>query len=198
MTDKEAAIQQIANNNNGIVTATQVTEAGIPRRCLSAMVESGAIHRVERGIYTLPDNWEDEMYFMQHRFSKGIYSHETALYLHNMIDRTPIRYTMTFPFGYNTGSVKKQGIIAKLSTEETYELGIITMPSPSGNSVKVYDIERTLCDIVKARHRADIQVINQAMKAYASSKNKDIEKLMNYANRFRVKLKILKYMEVLL
>lgn len=198
MTDNEAAIQQILKTNNGFVTTTQVTEAGIPRRCLSAMVESGAIYRVDRGIYALPELWEDEIFFMQYRFSKGIFSHETALYLHGTTDRTPIRYTMTFPFGYNTGSVKKQGIIAKLSTEETYELGIITMRSPSGNTVKVYDIERTLCDIVKARHRGDIQVINQAMKTYASSKNKDIAKLMNYADRLRVKPKVLKYMEVLL
>ncbi len=198
MTDNEAAIQQILKINNGIVTTTQVTEAGIPRRCLSAMVDSGIIYRVERGIYALPEVWEDEMFFMQYRFSKGIFSHETALYLHGMTDRTPIRYTMTFPFGYNTGSVKKQGIVAKLSTEETYELGIIEMSSPAGNPIKVYDIERTLCDIVKARHRADIQVINQAMKTYASSKEKDIAKLMSYADQLRVKPKVLKYMEVLL
>ena len=198
MAGNETAIQQILINNKGIVTTTQVTEAGIPRRCLSAMVESGAIYRVTRGIYALPDAWEDELFFMQYHFAKGIFSYETALYLHGMTDRTPIRYTMTFPFGYNTGSVKKQGILAKLSTEETYDLGIITMPSPSGNPIKVYDIERTLCDIVKSRHSADIQVINQAMKTYVSSKSKDIAKLMNYAERLRVKPKILRYMEVLL
>lgn len=198
MTNNITEIEQILKKNNGIVTTSQVTEAGIPRRCLSTMVESGVIYRVNRGIYALPGVWEDELFFIQYRFTKGIFSHETALYLHGLTDRTPVRYTMTFPFGYNTGSVKKQGIIAKLSTEETYDLGIITMPSPIGNPVQVYDIERTLCDIVKARHRADIQVINQVMKAYASSNNKDIAKLMNYADKLHVKPKILKYMEVLL
>ncbi len=198
MTDHQAAIQHILDINNGIVTATQVTEAGIPRRCLSAMADIGIIYRVERGIYALPEVWEDEMFFMQYRFSKGIFSHETSLYLHGMTDRTPIRYTMTFPFGYNTGSVKKQGIIAKISTEKTYELGIIEMASPAGNPIKVYNIERTLCDIVKVRHRADIQVMNQAMKTYASSKEKDISKLMRYADLLRVKSKVLQYMEVLL
>lgn len=198
MTDNEAAIQNILKINNGIVTTTQVTEAGIPRRCLSAMVDAGIIYRVERGIYALPESWEDELFFLQYRFSKGIFSHETALYLHGMTDRTPIRCTMTFPFGYNTGSVKKQGIVAKLSTKETYELGIIEMSSPAGKSIKVYDIERILCDMVKARHGADIQVINQAMKTYASSKEKDIAKLMGYADQLRVKPKVIKYMEVLL
>jgi predicted transcriptional regulator of viral defense system len=198
MTDYIAAIQRILKSNNGIVTTTQVSEVGIPRRCLSAMTESGIIYRVGRGIYALPEVWEDEMFFMQYRFSRGIFSHETALYLHGMTDRTPLRLTMTFPFGYNTSIVKKHGIVAKLSTVETYDLGIIKVSSPSGNIVKVYDIERTLCDIVKSRHRADIQVINQVMKTYASSKSKDIAKLMNYADILRVKPKILKYMEVLL
>jgi predicted transcriptional regulator of viral defense system len=198
MTDYKATIHQILRNNNGIVTTAQVTEAGIPRRCLGAMVESGTIYRVERGIYSLPEIWEDELFFTQYRFSKGIYSHETALYLHSMTDRTPIRYTMTFPFGYNTSSVKKQNIIARLSTEKTYELGITEASSPNCNSLKIYDIERTLCDIVKTRHKADIQVIHQAMKTYARSKSKDIAKLMDYAERLRVKPKVLKYMGVLL
>ena len=198
MTDSKATIQQILKNNNGIVTTTQITEAGIPRRCLSDMIKSGTLSRIERGIYALPEVWEDEFFIMQYRFSKGIFSNETALYLHGMTDRTPIHYTMTFPFSYNTGNVKKRGIIAKISTVETYNLGTITMTSPSGNQIKVYDIERTLCDIVKTRHKADIQVLNQAMKTYASSKNKDIAKLMNYAEKLRVKLKVLKYMEVLL
>lgn len=72
------------------------------------------------------------------------------------------------------------------------------MFSPAGNSIKVYDIERTFCDIVKARRRADIQVINQAMKTFVSSKEKDIAKLMGYADQLRVKPKVLKYLEVLL
>lgn len=198
MANHENAIHQILKNNNGFVTATQVTEAGIPRRCLSAMVEAGIIYKVERGIYALPEIWEDDLFFIQYRFSKGIFSHEAALYLHAMTDRTPISYTMTFPFGYNTVSVRRQGIIAKLATADTYELGITEVPSPSGNPLRVYDIERTLCDIVKVRHRADIQVINQAMKTYASSKDKDLAKLMDFAEKLRVKPKVLRYMEVLL
>jgi len=198
MSDGKAEIEKIIKNHNGFVTTTQVTEAGIPRRCLSDMVESGAIYRVERGIYARLEIWEDELYILQYRFSRGIFSHETALYLHGMSDRTPIRYTMTFPFSYNTGSAKKRGIVAKLASEDTYELGIITVSSPSGNPVKVYDIERTLCDIVKIRHRTDIQVMNQAMKIYAGSKNKNIAKLMEYAEKLRVKPKVMNYMEILL
>lgn len=194
----EAKILHMAETQNGIITSTKVTEAGIPRRCLGSMVRSGLLHRVERGVYTLPETWEDELFILQWRFSRGIFSHETALYLHAMTDRTPSRYTMTFPFGYNPGNVLKRGVVPKVANEEMYPLGIMTISSPSGNSIKAYDIERTLCDMVKTRHRADIQVVNQAMRLYAGSRDKDIARLMDYAERLRVKSKILTYMEILL
>jgi len=198
MLNHEKVIFQMIAKNNGFVTAKEVTEAGIPRRCLSHLTEVNQIHKVDRGIYALPETWEDEMFFLQYRFSKGIFSHETALYLHGMTDRTPGSLTMTFPFGYNTSSIKKQGAIPKICTVENYSLGISELFSPAGNVVKVYDIERTLCDMVKETHQGDIQVINQAMKDYAVSKEKDIARLMEYASILRVKEKVLSYMEILL
>lgn len=196
--DERTSIYRLLKDGNGFVTATQVTAAGIPRRCLTAMSRSGLICKVERGIYALPEVWEDDLFFTQYRFSKGIFSHETALSLHSLTDRTPVKYTMTFPAGYNTVNARRKGIIAKCATADTYALGVTEVPSPNGNPLRVYDIERTLCDIVKTRHKADIQVINQAMKAYASSRDKDMAKLIDYARRLRVTSKVLHYIEVLL
>ena len=176
-TKDEAAILQMVETQHGIITSTQVTEAGIPRRCLSSLVRSGLLVRVERGVYSSP---------------------ETALYLHAMTDRTPMRYTMTFPFGYNPHNVVKRGVVVKVTSEETYRMGTLTLASPSGNIIKVYDIERTLCDMVRTRHKADIQVVNHAMRMYAGSQQKHVALLLDYAQRLRVKSKMLTYLEILL
>ena len=162
------------------------------------MVHSGKLHRVERGVYTLPDTWKDELYVLQWRFSKGIFSHETALYLLGMTDRTSLRYTMTFPFGYNPSNINKRGVVPKVASEETYSLGIMTMHSPSGNPIQTYEIERTLCDMVKTRHKADISMETHAMRMYAGSKDKEIARLMEYAERLRVKVKALTCIKILL
>lgn len=196
MTDYRQIINQMLAENSGFVTAEQVSDYGIPRRCLSEMTEAGTVIRVDRGVYTLPEVWEDEMFILQYRLSKGIFSHETALYLYGMTDRTPHRYTMTFPHGYNTGNAKKQNITAKTIMPKYYELGLTETASPAGHTLKVYNVERTLCDIIK--NKSDIQIVSQAMKVYAISKNKDISKLIGYAEQLRVKAKILTYMEVLL
>jgi predicted transcriptional regulator of viral defense system len=188
----------IKSNNNGFITAAQVTAAGVQRRILSELVEAKRLYRVARGIYVLPEAWEDEMYFLQYRFAKGVFSNETALYLHGFSDRTPISYTLTFPHGYNAAGLKKHNAKAKFATQDIYDLGITEAKSPSGNPIRAYDVERTLCDIVKGNNPCDIQIVNHAMKVYAASKEKDIAKLIAYAGRLRVKPKVLRYMEVLL
>ena len=198
MSEQIRLVQSILADNNGYITTAQATRAGIPRRCLNQMVLSGDIRKTGRGIYTLPEAWEDEMYFLQYRFRKGIYSHGTALYLHALTDRTPHRYTMTTPHGYNAGGAREQGIMIKAAKLGLYEIGITEVASPCNNLLRVYDAERTLCDIVRGRNADDIQLVNQAMKAYAASNKMNMAKLMEYAAKLRVKPKILRYMEVLL
>jgi predicted transcriptional regulator of viral defense system len=194
----ETLIQDFLQKTGGIVTSTQVTEAGFHRSVLSELVKANELVQISRGVYTRPTAWEDEMYLLQYRYGKGIFSHETALYLHGMSDRTPARFTMTFPWGYNAGSLKDENLTVKRTVKDFYELGIVQMPSPAGSPIRVYNIERTLCDIVRGNNACDISVVNQAMKSYASSKGKDIQKLMKYAEKLRVKSKIRNYMEVLL
>ena len=197
MSTHDERIYSILKECAGYITATQATEAGIPRRCLTEMCAAGQLCKVDRGIYATSDILEDEMYSLQYRYGKGVFSHGTALYLHSMTDRTPHRYTLTFPRGYNTSGIRKHGYI-KMVTSEFYELGITEMLSPYGNSLKVYEVERTLCDIVRGKNADDIQLVNPAMKAYLSSSNKDISKLLAYADRMRVKSKILNYIQILL
>jgi len=192
------AILAMLQQNNGFITSAQVTAAGLQRRALSELTATNRIYRVGRGIYALPETWEDELYFLQYRFAKGIFSNETALYLHGLSDRTPQVYTLTFPHGYNTPGLKKYNAKAKYVMLNTYDMGITEKSSPCGNPLRVYDVERTLCDIVKGNNTCDIQLVNQAMKAYAGSRDKDMAKLIAYAERLRVKPKILRYMEVLL
>ena len=184
--------------SSGFITAAQATAMGIQRRTLGELAEAKRLYKAARGIYVLPETWEDEMYFLQYRFSKGVFSNGTALYLHRFSDRTPINYTLTFPHGYNATGLKKYNAKAKFVQPEIFNLGITECKSPSGNPIRVYDVERTLCDIVKGNNAFDIHLVNQAMKIYAASKEKDIAKLIAYAERLRVKPKILRYMEVLL
>lgn len=187
----------INNTNSGVIKTSQITKAGVHRGYLYKFIESGELYRFSRGLYVQNNSWEDDFYLLQQKYKRGIYSNETALYLLGYSDRTPAKYTMTFPKGYNAPSLKKENLIIKRTIPENYNVGIITINSPSGNPIKIYDIERTLCDIMRG-NGSEIQTIVSAMKLYVSSKSKNIYKLLNYAELFHVKEKVLRYLEVLL
>ena len=82
---------------------------------------------------------------------------------------------------------KKELIDIKRVVNAFYDLGLTEVLSPAGNRVKAYDVERTLCDIVRGNNACEIQTVNQVMKQYAMSKTKDIQKLIYFAEKLRVK-----------
>ncbi len=191
-------VAKMARENNGYISSAQVTSAGMPRRLLAEAVAAGELVQVERGLYALPDTWEDELYITQHRFSRGIFSDETALYLHGMTDRAPFSLTMTFPRSYNASAARGAGIVCRTCADDVLGLGRCEVRTPYGNSVRAYDIERALCDIVRGQKVVDSQVVVPAMRAYAANRDRNVSKLMGYARKLGVERKIRSYMEVLL
>lgn len=192
------AIVDLAQLNGGLVTTAQVVSAGIPRARISDMVKAGELERVQRGVYCLVDAWEDEFLAAQLRFPRGVFSDGTALYLHGYTDRTPFRLTMTFPRSYRATKAREAGIEVRTCADEVLDLGLATIETSYGNEVRAYDLERTLCDIVRGQRVVDAQVVNPAMKQYARSGEKDVQKLLGYARALGVERKIRNYLEVLL
>ncbi|MBQ0058963.1 MAG: type IV toxin-antitoxin system AbiEi family antitoxin domain-containing protein [Lachnospiraceae bacterium] len=187
----------INNADNGLITSRTITEHGMHRSILSEMVKQGELIRCSRGIYMLVDEWEDEFYLLQQRYKRGIFSHATALYLLGYSERVPLSFHMTFPTKYNSQSLKQENVVVTRVNDNNYELGVSSVATPSGNQVQIYDLERSLCDVVRGSGD-DIQIIQFAMKKYISSKERDINKLMRYAKQLRVEPKVRKYVEVLL
>lgn len=188
----------MAARHNGYITTLQVTNAGIPRRKLAEAVEAGVLVRIDRGLYALPDTWEDPYLVTQHKFARGVFSDDTALFLHGLTDRAPFNLTMTFPRSYNASSARALGITCRTCSDELFDLGLEEVATQYGNPVRAYDLERTLCDVVRAQGCVDVQVVSPAMQAYVRSANRDIPKLVEYAKRLGVERKIRKYLEVLL
>jgi predicted transcriptional regulator of viral defense system len=191
-------LQSIIKQNGGIVTTAQANAAGISNERLRLLVKSGDLERANFGIYILPDELTDKMYIAQLRRPKTIYSHETALFLHDLTDRDPINYTVTVPTGYNASRLRADGFIVFTIKRELHVIGASKLMTMFGNSVAVYDLERTICDCLRNRNQLDIAIVADAIKRYARRKDKNLNTLMQMAETFQVTKLLRNYMEVLL
>ena len=152
--------------------------------------------RVSRGKYIKSDEAKDRLFFLQMKYSRCIYSHETALFLHGYIDE-PDTFYVTCPQGYNVLSLKEEGAVITKVIPENYCADIIDHQTAYGNTIRVYSIERTLCDMLRGK-RADNPLINCAMKKYIAQKGRDLDALCEVAERMRVGPKVRHYLDVLL
>ena len=94
--------------------------------------------------------------------------------------------------------MKVEGVHVFTIKRELHEVGLTTMQTPFGHDVPVYDLERTICDLLRSRSRIEMQVFQGALKAYAHRRDKNLRTLMRYAQMFRVEKILRQYLEVLL
>ena len=126
------------------------------------------------------------------------FSHDEAFYYYGLTDREPLVQTLTIYSGYNVHRLKEDGYKVYTVKKELLDVGKRTVKSNQGNEIPMYDLERTICDLVRSRSSIEIQDFNAVLKAYVGRKDKDLNKLMKYAKLFRVDKIIRNYMEVLL
>lgn len=191
-------IETLLKKNNGIVETYQVEELGINNKILTRMIEKEIIERVARGVYIEKNTLEDKYFITQAICKKGIFSHETALYFHDLCDRTPIKYQLTIPSYYNSKLLKDKNYEFFYLKQELYEIGVTYMKTPYGNKVRVYDLERTICDIIRNKKRIEISLFTDAMKRYVERRDRNSIKLHRYAKLFNIENEVRKYLEVLL
>lgn len=191
-------IEEIAENQNGTLLSSDLDENGIPRAYLSMMVAEGNLEKVGRGAYVVSNQIEDEMYIFQKKYPNLIYSHETALFLHGLSDRTPSDYSTTVPSGYKVVSNLSDRFKMYYVKKNLHGLGVIEGETPFGNTIKLYNIERTLCDLLRSRSRIDIQIFSDAFQKVMKDKQIDAMLLLEYARKLRVESVLNTYMEVLL
>lgn len=191
-------LRKISEENDGFILTNTALEYGITRSNLSKLCKNGRIMRVASGQYVLFDELNDEMLSLQIRSKLIVFSHESSLFLNGISERTPFEHTVTIPTSKTLSrSISNQCKIYYIK-DELHDLGKVQLATPMGNKVWAYDMDRTICDIVRSRSRMADETFITAIKNYAASSNKNLANLSLYASKMKVLSQVRQYLEVLL
>ena len=191
-------LDQLMERQDGMLRTGQALAAGISKPVFYQFVQSRGLEQAAHGIYLSKDAWVDAMYLLHLRCPQAVFSHETALFFHDLTDREPLAYTVTVKSGYNPHRLKGDGVKVYRIKAELHGLGLSQTNTPFGNPVAVYDLERTVCDVVRSRSGMDVQVLRDTLRRYAGRRDRDLRRLMHYAGAFHVENILRQYLEVLL
>ena len=191
-------LDRLLESQDGMLRTVQAITAGISKPTFYQFVRVRGLEQVAHGIYLSKNAWVDSMYLLHLRCPQAIFSHETALFVHDLSNREPLEYSITVKTGYNPTRLKDDGIKVFTIKTELHEVGLSIARTSFGHNVPVYDKERTICDVLRSRSQIEIQTFQDALKAYVRRKDKDLRTLMHYAKLFRVEKILRQYLGVLL
>ena len=190
-------ILNYAKENNGYITTKEAESLEINTTFLTNLVNNNKLERVGSGIYKLPEYPIDNFYILSKTSKNMCYSHATALYLHDMSDRIPLIYDVTVPYNYSGTLLNSKNVSLRYIKDDIFGLGMIDIKTINDLTVKCYDLERTLCDIIKDKNRMDKEIYSKTLKEYAKNKDKYILKLVRYAKKLGIEDEVVELMEIL-
>ena len=191
-------LDRLLTKHDGMLQTAQIIASGIVKPIFYEYVKEKNLQQVAHGIYVSEDTWIDAMFLLHLRCGQAVFSHESALFFHDLTDREPSPYAITVRRGYSTTRLKAEGLSVYTIKPELFHAGVSSGQTPFGHTVPVYDMERTICDLLRSRSRIEIQTFQGALKAYARRKDKNLRALMQYAGMFKVEKILRQYLEVLL
>ena len=196
--NRQEQLDKLLAEGDGILQTSAVIAAGVTKPVLYQYIRQNNLEQAAHGIYVSKDAWVDGMYLLHLCCAPAVFSHESALFFHGLTDREPSPYSVSVQRGYSPTRLKADGITVYTVKKELYPIGITSAKTPFGHTVPTYDMERTICDLIRCRNDMEVQTFQDALKRYAKRTDKNLSTLMRYAAQFRVEKVLRQYLEGLL
>lgn len=177
----EEKVIAFLQKHHGYITTKEFLNLGISKPLIQKFIDSNLVERVSHGIYMDAKLIKDEYYILQKKYPSAILSYNTALYILNLTNRTPIKIDITIP---RNKRVRGDYNVHRVS-DKYYNIGIINTKTPLGNPVKIYNAERSICDMLRTEE-FDLELQNRILDYYFHSNDKDIDLLLDYALKFKI------------
>ena len=176
----------------------ELLDIGYNYRRIKALVEDGVIEKIKRGFYKYSEyeSSESEYLDVSKVIGNAVFCLTSALELHELTTYSPYEYQVAIKRKYKLVTPDYPPIKVYNFDEKYYELGI-QMIERDGVNLRVYNMEKTICDCIRYRNKIGQDIVSEAIKEYIRKPNKNFALLMEYAKECRVAKILAKYMEVL-
>ncbi len=164
------------------------------------LIDSNQLERIQKGIYAFRniDEPDDDMVLAQQFYPQAIMSVFTAASFYGLTTVIPRAVQITFPSSGTRRLAKPDypAVEFFFTSDKTLKLGLKVM-AVENHSIRIYDLERTVCDMFRYLPRTGLDTAIEIFKNYMNDKKKrDLDKLISYSRKLRVYKYISQYVEV--
>lgn len=189
------------DKNGGFARMRDLKEAAFHTRTVAQYLKSGKIEKVKPGLYRLavPGKKNDEnLSFADvcNAVPKGIICLTSALAHYELTTFNPSEVFVAIPTAEKPQKILFPPTKFFFFPERFYRLGIVRTKTSMGE-VRIYSMEKTICDMFRYRNKLGEDLAVEALKNYLKRKNRNLKLLQEYAVKCQVKNVLLPYLRAL-
>ena len=192
-------IKEFFIKNRGYGLMKDMKASKIHTRTIKKAIEKGIIEKIKPGLYKLIDyNWdENELYLdVCKSNSKAVICLLSALSYYDLTDFNPAEIFIALPQNSIALKLDYPPVRVFYFSPKTYESGVEELEL-SGGEIKIYCVEKTICDIFRFRNKLGEDIAIESLKRYLKRQESNYNKLIEYAEICRVKKIIMPYLKAL-
>ena len=173
-----------------IYSTNELNQLGYHSNLLTELTRQNQLTRVQRGFYIVNDGL-DELAMIVQLFPEGILCLSSALYFYDYLDHVPMRHTIAVTKNNNRYKYRHSDLNLKAYFRDDKYINVgVDLNGYKGHLIKVYDRERTICDCIRRRKLISTKEYKQAIQSYIADPNKNMSRLREYGELFRISEKL--------
>lgn len=193
----EKQIHDIFQQNNGIATMQCLLEKGVSYYDINRFLADGVLVKLKRGVYKWVATEINEIVEVAHIVPKGVFCLQTACFYYELTTSIPSQYHIAIPDEQRVVVPEYPPIKVYYWKKTSFELGVTSIVMDNG-PVKIYDLEKTICDTIHHRNKIGLDVLKEILKNYLSRKDRNLNRLDNYAKQLHIFNKVDDFIKLLL
>lgn len=185
-------IKTLFDAHDGMLRTVELYKARVFYKDIQSLIAEGIVEKIRYGYYQWVDHDNpSDAVIIRRLFPDAVLCMDTALFYHGYSDRTPIYWHLAVSkdSGKSRFNIDYPFVKPYYMEPSLLELGL-TDGEIDGNSVRIYDKERTICDCLRYVKKMDKEIFIKAIRSYVDDAQKDIPRLMRYAKELHVTQKV--------
>lgn len=190
---------QIFEKHRGYARMHDIRSQKVHPREVTKAISEGFIEKVKPGLYKLVNYpWDEYGSFTDvcNSNRKAVICLTSAAAYYELTTFNPSYITVAVPHNTPNFNLDYPPIQVYYFPHKYYETGIVEIDNKSG-LIRIYNQEKSLCDLFRYRNKIGDDIVIESLKNYLKQKERDINKLLEYAETLRVKEKIFPYIKAI-
>lgn len=184
--------------NKGYATTSELLKIGLDSREIKKLINKNIILKIKTGLYKQSNSDEiTELTEVCNIVPNGVLCLFSALSYYNLTTYNPFEFNMAIHRDSTKPTLPEYPPIKFFYYSDINFNTGITLISNDEVKIKIYDIEKTICDCCRYRNKLGIDIFKESLKEYLLRKDRNLEKLIKYSEILNIKTILKPYLEAL-